>query len=589
MTVTGRSARGWLVVLAGGAVVASMAVAGSSPAAGDGPPVVTAAVQVTDNPVPVRAHSSPQVMRSPVSGDLVVVESDPRGTERTCNVHISSDEGRTWQPGGALMAEPFTDCSIHAEYGPYATGGFADDGTLYIAYVASDPRFADPLADRAADTTATSTAPQGCGGEDAGDVLAAAATGPGAVDVVAAGARPARPIVDGPQVADDCGSELRLASHPPRRTPRHVFVSRSTDGGRSFDVTAVFMGPDEPVVAPERQVQEGINKGPMVAVDPKDSDHVYVGWRQGDLREDAGKLRTLVAASTDGGRSFADPVDVSGDRGGDFPSMAVDGDGVLHVVYWERTFGVPDDENPLSAVFHRRSTDAGQTFSDHVEIDPGNQSTGRPPLIAAAPRSDDVYVVWDATPEPDNGGDGFEGDTDIFLLRSGDGGQTWNERTTVNDDGGDADQHLPGIAISPAGRVDVAWYDDRGQYEGFQDVFYAASFDQGGTFTPNVRINDRVIDRTVGVWDNNIGSRHNVGIASTDDDVHFAWQDTRNGDRTDQAEDVYAAQLDWTGTTAPVTGGGSPLVWAALGAAVTLAVVGGVLLVTRRTRHVDQP
>ena len=37
------------------------------------------------------------------------------------------------------MKEPFTDCSLHGDYGPYATMAFAEDGTLYVAFVASDP------------------------------------------------------------------------------------------------------------------------------------------------------------------------------------------------------------------------------------------------------------------------------------------------------------------------------------------------------------------------------------------------------------------------------------------------------------------
>lgn len=67
------------------------------------------------------------------------------------------------------------------------------------------------------------------------------------------------------------------------------------------------------------------------------------------------------------------------------------------------------------------------------------------------------------------------------------------------------------------------------------------------TFGPNIRITDRSIDRSVGVWSNNIDSNHAVGIASTNDTVYFAWQDSRNSDREAQSEDVYMASLKMDG------------------------------------------
>jgi hypothetical protein len=93
----------------------------------------------------------------------------------------------------------------------------------------------------------------------------------------------------------------------------------------------------------------------------------------------------------------------------------------------------------------------------------------------------------------------------------------------------------------------VAWYDGRlspkpraggtgGNETGFQDVYATSSTDQGVTFGPNLRITDRSIDRSVGVWSNNIDSNHAVGVTSTDDSVYFAWQDSRESDREAQAE-----------------------------------------------------
>lgn len=115
-------------------------LAGGSPAAaqsGAGAPVVTAAVQVTANPMPVRSHNAPSIAVNPKNGRLALVESDVRSDSRACNVHLSDDGGRSWAPGGEIMTKPFTDCSFRGEYGPYANAAYGRDGTLYVAFIAS--------------------------------------------------------------------------------------------------------------------------------------------------------------------------------------------------------------------------------------------------------------------------------------------------------------------------------------------------------------------------------------------------------------------------------------------------------------------
>lgn len=47
-------------------------------------------------------------------------------------------------------------------------------------------------------------------------------------------------------------------------------------------------------------------------------------------------------------------------------------------------------------------------------------------------------------------------------------------------------------------------------------------------------MNDRGIDRSKGVWSNNIDSKFNVGVTATGDNVFFAWQDTRAEQQRDQ-------------------------------------------------------
>ena len=505
------------------AVVGILAVAVGASAQSAERPVVTAAAQVTTDPLPTRAHSSPVIARNPKTGELVIVEAEVRRDER-CIVHISGDDGRSWSPGGSPMRKPFTDCSFHAEYGPYASAVFGKDGTLYVAFVASEPGV--PLS------------------EDA-------------------------------------------ASGGAGYTPRSVFLARSSDSGRSFTTATVFR-------APRDNADRGLNKGPTVAVDPSDESRVYVGWRQGSFSSEREKNKSNVAASSDGGRTFSAPVDISGKNGGDYPQMAVDSEGTLHAMHWPRPFpGLPfaDPKTPVRPIFYRQSTDFAKTFTKPVQVDPGSQETQRPPIIATAPQSGVLYTVWANTPEQKNLAEDFKGDTEIFFSLSRDGGKTWNPRRVLNDDRDPTvNQHLPGISVAPDGRVDVAWYDDRFTLAAAdeedpsedeptaQNVFYTSSDDEGRTFARNVRISDRNIDRTVGVWGNNISSQHNVGMDSTDEGVYYAWQDTRDADRANQAEDIYTAKLARGEAGAQTGEGDSKLIWALLGGGGALAL-GGLLLV----------
>lgn len=201
--------------------------------------------------------------------------------------------------------------------------------------------------------------------------------------------------------------------------------------------------------------------------------------------------------------------------------------------------------------------------------------------------------MWTAQPDPNNLAEGYEEDADVFFMTSSDGGESWSERKVLNDDDElGAEQYLPGISVAPTGRIDVAWYDDRlspgGAEAGFQDVFYTSSDDQGRTFSPNLRVTDRSVDRNIGVWGNNIDSNHNVGVASTDGAVYFAWQDSRNGDPQLQSEDIYTAKLVLSGPEG-VAAGESKALWGLVGAGIALAIGGLVLLVGTRVARRGAP
>ncbi|HEX3621686.1 MAG TPA: sialidase family protein [Acidimicrobiales bacterium] len=477
-------------------------------------PIVTDAVQVTNDPNVVRAHTSPQLARNPKTGELVVVEGDIRGS-RSCTVHISVDDGRSWSVGGTPLQAPDTDCSNHADWGPYATLAFDKDGVLSMAVEASDPALFDATRND---------------------------------------------------------------------TPRDIFLARSPDSGRTWTTTQVLK-------AVLGDPNKGINKGATLAVDPKNPNNIYVGWRQGAFGSPAAteKLKTMVAASTDAGRTWSPAVDVTDERGGDFPWMTVTPDGTLHVVYWTRVFPAPPSgqPNPVRPIYEIASTDHGKTFGPRYVVDPGNQNHEHPPEVASDPKSGALYVVWAAQPDANNGVPGYAKDLEIYFRSSVDGGKTWTDKRTLNDDGpGKANQMEPGLSVAPNGRIDVAWYDGRnspvpysGDTElGFNDVYATYSTDGGITFAPNIRVTDRSSDRSVGVWANNVDQRLDVGIASSDDGTYYAWQDTRNANHDFQPEDVYMASVKLDGEPSPLgtTSHGTPA-WLAMGAGAAIGL--GVAMV----------
>ena len=505
-------------------------------------PVVTAAVQVTANPSPVRAHATPLLARNPKNGELVIAEVDVRGG-RDCAVHISADDGRSWFRGGDLHVKPFTDCSVGAEYGPHVMPFFDREGVLYVVTTASDPK------DLAGESRA--------------------------------------PTPEFPRTR----SFIR----------RNVYLARSTDGGRSFDVRMVYD-------APKENPHLGYNYAPVGAVDPENPRSVYVGWAQGEWQSPKEPSKAVVAASTDGGRTFGAPHDISALTGSEHPWLSVGNGGVVHAVHWSKGFGkplaapnlpVPTARQDPVPIYYVSSRDRGATW-DRMEIDPGVQSYYRPPVIAADPRSDAVYVVWYSTVEPRNfalTGQGTDR-TEIFLRASVDRGKTWGERRTVNDDAGTGANHsLPGVSIAPNGRVDIAWSDSRnsprpqtspGRDQGLLDIYYSSSEDQGRTFSPSLKINDRAIDRSLGVWSNNVGASVATGMASTNDTVYLTWQDSRAGSNETESEDVYFAALQRDGSVAGQAGDDGVPTWlgfaagVAVGLGVAMAVVGAI---ARRSRQ----
>ena len=382
-----------------------------------------------------------------------------------------------------------------------------------------------------------------------------------------------------------------------------VLVSKSTDLGESWQTTVVrnargLQGDAQENNRPVSTLVVDTTSGP--------EDIVHVGWL--GTRRDRNK--PLMATSRDGGRTYSEPIDLTGlyfedesvrqeiaraakvDRtptvaGIDFswPELTLDGQGNVHAVWAARIQRGPQLDN--SGTYLSRSTDGSKTFTVR-EITP-IPNTLYYPKLAWTPRGGPqgtLHLVYEKGGVP-----GARWVDDIFHRRSVDGGATWSAPVTLNDDGQPeklVGQFHPSISVAPNGRIDVAWWDFRNDNGNFaNDVYLASSSDDGATWAANVRVTDRSIPRRVGVWYGNADIRQAPGMAATDEFTVLAWDDTRNSDGLNESQDIYSGVVQYDALASRTPN----VAHYALAAATGVAAFGLLLLAlsaSRRRRAEDR-
>jgi photosystem II stability/assembly factor-like uncharacterized protein len=392
-----------------------------------------------------------------------------------------------------------------------------------------------------------------------------------------------------------------------------IVVSKSTDLGDTW----------QPVLARDNRGKVGEqqeNDRPITgfAVDAKTgkSDYVYVATGRGSpgfSGNNALPTQPIVMVSADGGKTFADPVNlaesafndpaarakvfatattvpnsttttaVPGSRaatpdqqanfGGFGASLAVDDEGTIYAA-WPTTYANLNPR-PAAGLVISKSTDHGKTWTT-TDITPFDPKIGSFVTVAWGPEGGPqgtLHVVSDGLENP-----ATAGVTDIYYYRSTDGGKTWSDRKNVTDDDPAQaySQVYPNIAVAPNGRVDIAFFDTRNDPgTRSNDVYYTYSNDDGKTWSKNIRITDQSIDRKIGVFANNADVNAPPGLAPTSKFTVVGWDDTRNGDAIGQAQDIYTSVVQYE----KVGGGTSKGAKLALAGVVGLLIVGLALLV----------
>ncbi|MGH9150747.1 MAG: sialidase family protein [Acidimicrobiales bacterium] len=383
------------------------------------------------------------------------------------------------------------------------------------------------------------------------------------------------------------------ANDPAAGGGRSVLLGRSADRGVSWR-TSVVHGAPIAVLGQEAEV----NFEAHMAIDPANSRRVYAMWRRNYWNTPPGTTRPTrawMAVSDDGGATFAPPfMPFESEIGFDGPYPIVVG-GELFAFWRERAAAVATGQPPNpTRVLVGVSGDQGRTWRQTEIARALDTSEPIPVYDRDAGR---FYVVWH---------DNRSGDLDVYLSTSTDGA-TWSEARRLNDDGerNRVGQHYPQVRLARGGRLDVAWYDWRddpypaptttnaatplalGSNIGkAQSVYYTSSADGGATWLPNLRINDVLIDRTIGTWNNDYFVVVPVGLAALADGAVVSWSDTRNGNADTETQDIYASRIsfDATDDDEGIDGRliGAGLVGAVLGAG--LALCGTVLALRSRSR-----
>ncbi len=243
-----------------------------------------------------------------------------------------------------------------------------------------------------------------------------------------------------------------------------------------------------------------------VAVNPLNNE-LYMTWTQFDaydseFPQDSSFI--MFSKSVDQGASWSEPLRISkyggdcldGDNTVEGAVPAVGPEGQLYVTW----------TGPRGLVM-QRSLDGGATWltaERSVEPQYGGwalnipgiyRANGLPVLkcdLSSGPNRGSLYLNWCDQKVG-------EDDTDVWLLKSTDGGETWSERIRVNQDAPGKHQFFTWMTIDQtSGYLYFVYYDRRDQEGIATDVYLSTSRDGGVTFT------DTKVSRTAFVPDKNI-------------------------------------------------------------------------------------
>ncbi len=213
---------------------------------------------------------------------------------------------------------------------------------------------------------------------------------------------------------------------------------------------------------------------PRMVIASGDASDVYILWQEIVFSGGSHGGEIFFARSTDGGKTFSDPVNLSN-------SIAGDGKGRLTRRYWHNgsldlAMGPQGDLYAAwteyeGNLWFSRSTDRGNHFSDPLRIAGGHDAEpARGPSLAVAAEGT-VYLAWTV---------GEDKAADIHFAKSGDHGRSFGAPRIAFESNGHSD--APKIAVDSEGTVHLVYAESpTGPFERYH-IRYTRSNDGARTF-----------------------------------------------------------------------------------------------------------
>jgi hypothetical protein len=147
--------------------------------------------------------------------------------------------------------------------------------------------------------------------------------------------------------------------------PEEVFVSRSTDGGRSWSATSLDVSSAAPGCS--AQVCSPGFLGSQMALASDDAGVIYAVWNSGSV---TGGPQRIYFSSTNEGGSWSAKADISTAPSGVehcFPTITAGAPGDVRIA-WMDTRKVDRENHPVWNTFYRASTNGGATWSAESQL-----------------------------------------------------------------------------------------------------------------------------------------------------------------------------------------------------------------------------
>lgn len=271
-----------------------------------------------------------------------------------------------------------------------------------------------------------------------------------------------------------------------------IVCQKSTDGGKTWN-DGSYMGLDHPKDQDKQ----------WATVDPK-TNALYTTWTQFDKygsKEKSDQSNILFSSSFDQGESWSEAIVISEMPGGCLDDdnttegavPCVGPDGQVYVAWGLNEKIYFDIIDAKGNHLEQDRVIADQPGGWDIDVGGLQRANGMPITVcdlSPGEHRGTIYVNWV---------DDRDGNYDVWITASRDGGQSWSNPTRINDDDGQRDQFFTWLACDPVtGDLYTVFYDRRNTKGHETEVYMAYSQDGGETwvnekisensFTPNKKV-----------------------------------------------------------------------------------------------------